>query len=174
MSSLSRALVFAAFTGAVFAAPVAHATGLAGTYEICRAPAEEQGWDAEKRDLRIRFTDQDGKYAVAFRFKANGAWKPDTDGPYTAAPPSRFRELSGAPYMSPESGAVPDGVRPSKDVPLETLVVPDTAVFMLMTADWFRRNRETNVPYDTNVIGVFVPKEGRPARRVLLCRTDAV
>jgi len=27
------------------------------------------------------------------------------------------------------------------------------------------------VPYDTNVIGVFVPKEGRAARRVLLCRT---
>ena len=149
---------------------IAHAAGLAGTYEICRTSADEQGWDAEKRDLRIRFTDQGGKYAVEFRFKANGPWKPDTDGPYEAQPPSRFRELSGAPNMSPESGAVPDGVRPSKDVPLETVVVPDTAVFMLMTEDWFRRNRETNVPYDTNVIGVFVPKEGRAARRVLLCR----
>jgi len=171
MSSPLRALVFVALTAAAFAAPVAHAAGLAGTYEICRTPADEQGWDAEKRDLRIRFTDQDGKYAVSFRFKANGPWKPDTDGPYEAAPPSRFHELSGAPYLSPESGAVPDGVRPSKDVPLETVVVPGTAVFMLMAADWFRRNRETDVPYDTNVIGVFVPKEGRAARRVLLCRT---
>lgn len=170
MSNPLRALVFVTLTGAALAAPVAHAAGLTGTYEICRTPADEQGWDAEKRDLRIRFTDEDGKYAVAFRFKANGAWKPDTDGPYEAAPPSRFRELSGAPYLSPESGAVPDGVRPSKDVPLETVVVPGTAVFMLMAADWFRRNRETNVPYDTNVIGVFVPKEGRAARRVLLCR----
>jgi len=170
MSNPLRALVFASYTAAAFAAPVAYGAGLAGTYEICRTSAEEQAWDAEKRDLRIRFTEQDGKYAVAFRIKANGAWKPDTDGPYEAAPPSRFRELSGAPYLSPESGAVPDGVRPSKDVPLETLVVPATAVFMLMAPDWFRRNRETNVPYDTNVIGVFVPKEGRDARRVLLCR----
>ncbi|MFM0491115.1 hypothetical protein [Paraburkholderia graminis] len=170
MSSQLRALLFVAMSAAALAAPVAHAAGLAGTYEICRTPAEDQGWDAEKRDLRIRFTDQDGKYAVAFRFKANGTWKPDADGPYGAAPPSRFRELSGAPYLSPESGAVPDGVRPSKDVPLETVVVPGTAVFMLMSADWFRRNRETNVPYDTNVIGVFVPKNGRDARRVLLCR----
>jgi hypothetical protein len=166
-----RALVLATLTAAAFAAPVAHAAGLAGTYEICRTPADEQGWDAEKRDLRIRFTDENGKYAVAFRFKANGPWKPDTGGPYEAAPPSQFSKLSGAPYLSRESGAVPDGVRPSKDVPVETVVVPGTAVFMLMAADWFRRNREASVPYDTNVIGVFVPKEGRDARRVLLCRT---
>ncbi|MBW0445165.1 hypothetical protein EN871_04235 [bacterium M00.F.Ca.ET.228.01.1.1] len=165
-----RALAFVALSAATFAAPGVHAAGLAGTYEICRTSADEQGWDAEKRDLRIRFTDQGGKYAVAFRFKANGAWKPDADGPFEAAQPSRFRELSGAPYLSFESGAVPDGVRPSKDVPLETVVVPGTAVFMLMAGDWFRRNRETNVPYDTNVIGVFVPKEGHDARRVLLCR----
>ncbi|CAE6699058.1 hypothetical protein [Paraburkholderia haematera] len=126
MSSSLRALVFVTVTIAAFAAPVAYGAGLAGTYEICRTPADEQGWDAEKRDLRIRFTDEDGKYAVAFRFKANGAWKTYTDGPYEAAPPSRFRELSGAPYLSPESGAVPDGARLSKDVPLETVVVPDT------------------------------------------------
>ncbi|MFM0649544.1 hypothetical protein PQR14_34945 [Paraburkholderia bryophila] len=170
MSSSLRVLVFVTLTAATFAAPVAHAAGLAGTYEICRTPADEQSWDTDKRELRIRFTDQDGKYAVAFRFRASGAWKTYTDGPYQAEPPSRFRELSGAPDMSPESGAVPDGVRPSKDVPLETVVVPDTAVFMLMAPDWFRRNRETNVPYDTSVIGVFVPRQGRAARRVLLCR----
>ncbi|MFL9939530.1 hypothetical protein [Paraburkholderia graminis] len=111
MSSQLRALLFVAMSAAAIAAADAHAAGFAGTYEICRTPADEQGWDAEKRDLPIRFTDQDGKYAVAFCFKANGAWKPDADGPYEAAPPPRFRELSGAPYLSPESGAVPDGVR---------------------------------------------------------------
>ena len=52
MSSPLRALVFVALTAAAFAAPVAHAAGLAGTYEICRTPADEQGWDAEKRELR--------------------------------------------------------------------------------------------------------------------------
>lgn len=171
MSRPLRLFVFAAVTVASLTAPVVRAAGLAGTYEICRTPADEQSWDVEKRDLRIRFTNEDGKYSVAFRYKANGAWQPDGGGPYEAAPPSRFQELSGAPYMSPESGAVPDGVRPSKDVPLETVVVPGTAVFMLMTDDWFRRNRETDVPYDTNVIGVFVPRQGRDARRVLLCRT---
>jgi len=164
-------LLFVIFAAVEFGETPAHAAGLTGTYEICRTPTDEQGWDAEKRDLRIRFSDQDGKYAIAFRFTANGAWKTYDDGPYAVAPPSQFRELSGAPYLSPESGAVPDGVRPSKDVPLETVVVPDTAVFMLMDAGWFRRNREINVPYDTNVIGVFVPKQGHAARRVLLCRT---
>jgi hypothetical protein len=53
-------------------------------------------------------------------------------------------------------------------MPLETVVVPGTAVFMLMSADWFRRNRETSVPYDTNVIGVFVPKNGRDAPGVVM------
>lgn len=120
--------------------------------------------------MRIRIDEQAGKYAVALQNETNGPWLPFSGGPYEAAPASQFKEIAGTPYLSRESKAVPDGVRPSKDVPLKTLIVPGTAVFLLMPPGWFQRNRETNVSYDSDVVVVFGATHGGTAKPALLCR----
>lgn len=167
----SLAFVLAAFTLGGVLCSAAHGEGLAGTYQICRTKADELDSNTGRRAVRIRIDEQAGKYAVAFKFEANDPWRPAPGGPYEAAPASQFKEIIGVPYLSRESGAVPDGVRPSKDVPLKTLIVKDAAVmFFLMPAGWFQRNKEMSVSYDSNVVAVFAPRYGGTAKPMLLCR----
>ncbi|SDF86943.1 hypothetical protein SAMN05216466_101353 [Paraburkholderia phenazinium] len=127
-------------------------------------------WNAEKLDFRVRIDEQAGKYSVFAQRQANAPWEPLSGGSFEAAPASQFKEIAGTPYLSRESGAVPDGVRPSKDVPLKTLVVPETGVFLLMPSDWFQRNKLSDVSYNSDVIALFTANYGGTAKPVLLCR----
>ncbi|QCP47934.1 hypothetical protein FAZ95_01310 [Trinickia violacea] len=119
------------------------------------------------RDFRIRIDEEAGKYAVTVQLEANGPWGSFSSGD-EAIPGSQFKELLGSPYLSRHD--LPDGVRPSKTVPVAALLVPGKAGFILMPPRWFQRNKETNVSYNAELIMIAGATYGGGSKPALLCR----